>query len=189
MFRSIVCPLTLVLTLLAAPVWAGEPQVRQKSASKGACGKGAACQGAACGDCHGVIGRIKCKLCKHHLTYEGQDPWANCGCNGSYNYPVPPQYTYHWRGMAKQHLMTDYVSPWRFPPIKPFQDEDTADVDLSKRRTTPAPLRQANQRDSQPNQISPTQARPINALRHDAPTSEPKVRRVSTKPSLRAFFK
>jgi hypothetical protein len=36
---------------------------------------------------------------------------------------VPPQYTYHWPGMYKQNLMTDYTSPWRFPPLKPYVDE------------------------------------------------------------------
>ncbi|MEX2027106.1 MAG: hypothetical protein WEH44_07390 [Pirellulaceae bacterium] len=54
---------------------------------------------------------------------EGLDPHFNCGCRGSYNYPVPPQYTYHWPGMYKQNLMTDYTSPWRFPPLKPYVDE------------------------------------------------------------------
>ncbi len=43
----------------------------------------------------------------------------NCGCSGSYKYPVPPQYTYHWPGMYSQQTMTEYVSPYRFPPLKP----------------------------------------------------------------------
>jgi hypothetical protein len=48
----------------------------------------------------------------------------NCGCHGSYNHPVPPQFTYHWPGTVyKQVLMTDYHSPWRFPPLKPYTDE------------------------------------------------------------------
>ena len=55
--------------------------------------------------------------------YEGLDPYFNCGCNGSYKFPVPPLYTYHWPGMYQQHLMTDYHSPWRFPPLKPYVDE------------------------------------------------------------------
>ena len=25
--------------------------------------------------------------------------------------------------MYKQNLMTDYTSPWRFPPLKPYVDE------------------------------------------------------------------
>jgi hypothetical protein len=59
----------------------------------------------------------------HRATYEGLGPGANCGCNGSYNYPVPPLYTYHWPGLYKQVRVTDYHSPWRFPPIKPYTDE------------------------------------------------------------------
>ena len=55
--------------------------------------------------------------------YEGLDPYFNCGCNGSYKFPVPPLYTYHWPGMYQHNLMTDYHSPWRFPPLKPYVDE------------------------------------------------------------------
>jgi hypothetical protein len=69
-------------------------------------------------------------VCRHHhhglhqsKHLEGRDPWFNCGCNGSYKFPVPPQYTYHWPGMYSQRLMTDYHSPWRFPPLRPYTDE------------------------------------------------------------------
>lgn len=83
-------------------------------------------QGQSCDPCGG-----SCGLFGHHghhghhhrATYEGLGPGANCGCNGSYNYPVPPLYTYHWPGLYKQVRMTDYHSPWRFPPIKPYTDE------------------------------------------------------------------
>jgi hypothetical protein len=62
--------------------------------------------------------------CGHRNRYEGLDLGFNCGCQGSYNHPVPPQYTYHWPGSVyKLGLMTDYHSPWRFPPIKPYTDE------------------------------------------------------------------
>ena len=47
----------------------------------------------------------------------------SCGCNGSYKFPVPPLSTYHWPGMYSIQLMTDYQSPWRFPPLKPYTDE------------------------------------------------------------------
>ncbi|MCG8587509.1 MAG: hypothetical protein MI757_22610 [Pirellulales bacterium] len=47
----------------------------------------------------------------------------NCGCNGSYKFPVPPLSTYHWPGMYSIQLMTDYHSPWRFPPLRPYTDE------------------------------------------------------------------
>jgi hypothetical protein len=59
----------------------------------------------------------------HHKYYEGRTAHFNCGCNGSYKFPVPPLYTYHWPGMWSQQLMTDYHSPWRFPAIKPYADE------------------------------------------------------------------
>lgn len=42
----------------------------------------------------------------------------NCQCRGSYKFPVPPQYTYHWPGMYSQQTMTEYSSPYRFPPLK-----------------------------------------------------------------------
>ena len=59
----------------------------------------------------------------HHKYYEGRSAHFNCGCNGSYKFPVPPLYTYHWPGMWSHQLMTDYHSPWRFPPLKPYVDE------------------------------------------------------------------
>jgi len=59
---------------------------------------------------------------------EGRDPSYNCGCSGSYKFPVPPQYTYHWPGMYSQRLMTDYHSPWRFPPLRPYVDEPKAEA-------------------------------------------------------------
>jgi hypothetical protein len=55
---------------------------------------------------------------------EGRDPAFNCGCNGSYKYPVPPLSTYHWPGMYSHQWMTDYHSPWRFPPLRPYVDEE-----------------------------------------------------------------
>jgi hypothetical protein len=58
--------------------------------------------------------------------------WFNCNCNGSYKFPVPPLYTYHWPGLYSMQRMTDYHSPWRFPAIKPYEDE-TPVRDLSRR--------------------------------------------------------
>lgn len=77
------------------------------------CGSG--CCRAGCG----LLGRG----CRGDADIDGLDRHFNCGCKGSYNYPVPPQYTYHWPGMYKQNLMTDYTSPWRFPPLKAYVDE------------------------------------------------------------------
>lgn len=43
----------------------------------------------------------------------------NCTCRGSYKFPVPQQYTYHWPGMYAQQTMTEYVSPWRYEVLTP----------------------------------------------------------------------
>ena len=48
------------------------------------------------------------------------DKGFNCCCRGSYKFPVPPQYTYHWPGIYSQQTMTEYVSPYRFPPLRPL---------------------------------------------------------------------
>jgi len=71
------------------------------------------------GLCDHLLGCWPCAL----PGFCGMDDWANCNCNGSYKFPVPPQYTYHWPGMYSQQLMTDYNSPWRYPPLKPYFDE------------------------------------------------------------------
>ena len=47
-----------------------------------------------------------------------QTGYDNCSCRGSYKFPVPPQYTYHWPGMYSMQRMTEYNSPWRFPPLE-----------------------------------------------------------------------
>jgi hypothetical protein len=70
-----------------------------------------------------------CDPCGGHRHHYGHRYWRdqrlsfNCGCNGSYKFPVPPLYTYHWPGMYSAQTMTEYRSPWRFPPLKPFVDE------------------------------------------------------------------
>jgi hypothetical protein len=82
-------------------------------------------QGYAGDDCDNCdpCGNRRCGHCGHRNYIEGKDLSFNCGCQGSYKFPVPPQYTYHWPGMYSQRLMTDYHSPWRFPPLKPYTDE------------------------------------------------------------------
>jgi hypothetical protein len=85
---------------------------------------------AGCSSCN-TAPRHSPGLCDHLLGcwpcalpgFCGMDDWGNCNCNGSYKFPVPPQYTYHWPGMYSQQLMTDYQSPWRYPPLKPYFDE------------------------------------------------------------------
>ena len=71
-----------------------------------------------------------------------QSKWGyNCTCNGSYKFPVPPLSTYHWPGMYSHRLMTDYHSPWRFPALKPYTDEEP-DRDLQSRLPTIRPISQ-----------------------------------------------
>lgn len=93
-----------------------------------------------CGNgCHG--GHCGCGLFGHKCgsSIEGLDRFANCGCNGSYNYPVPPLYTYHWPGMYKQVRMTDYHSPWRFPPLKKYEDEPLPTIEIPTPRAATGP--------------------------------------------------
>jgi hypothetical protein len=93
------------------------------------CNGGGACDpcGAGCG--HGCFGCFGCfgkhGHHGHHCRRNAYDRSSSfhCGCNGSYKFPVPPLSTYHWPGMYSHQLMTDYHSPWRFPPIKPYVDE------------------------------------------------------------------
>jgi hypothetical protein len=149
MRRASITAFSIVFFALSiSPAWAGEPaqkSSRQKSDchSKGDCGKSSrgkngcgknSCGKGGCDSCRG--GRGGCRGCGPHgaglhgrcaHTYEGQDPWFSCGCNGGYKYPVPPQSTYWWPGMYSDQLMTEYHSPWRFPPIKPYTDEPLVD--------------------------------------------------------------
>ena len=121
-----ICGATLCLLFLSdLPLMAGDngtgslpPPSGQNSNSSGAMGMNA--DGGECETCNECCGRHG-----HHKrrNAEGLSPSANCGCNGSYKFPVPPLYTYHWPGMFSAQRMTDYHSPWRFPPIKAYQDE------------------------------------------------------------------
>ncbi|MCE9556863.1 MAG: hypothetical protein K8T91_26245 [Planctomycetes bacterium] len=83
-----------------------------------------------CGCDSGGCGKNGCG--KHGCAARNANRWFNCNCNGSYKFPVPPLYTYHWPGMYSMKRMTDYHSPWRFPAIKPYEDE-TPVRDLSQR--------------------------------------------------------
>lgn len=91
----------------------------------GHCGSGHCGNGGcdSCGD--GCCGRGCHKCCRGLSCIDGTDPYFNCSCEGSYKFPVPPLYTYHWPGMFSAVRMTDYHSPWRFPPIKPYTEEPT----------------------------------------------------------------
>ena len=79
----------------------------------------------------------------HHKYYEGRTAHFNCGCNGSYKFPVPPLSTYHWPGMWSHQLMTDYHSPWRFPPLKPYVDE-VLPVEMGSDEYLPREVHQAS---------------------------------------------
>jgi hypothetical protein len=80
-----------------------------------------ACADECCDGCGGLFGHHRHG--HHRYRYDGLQPGFNCGCNGSYKFPVPPLYTYHWPGMWSAQQMTGYQSPWRFPPLKPYVDE------------------------------------------------------------------
>lgn len=110
------------VTLFAASHFAQAAQPCAQGNCAPTCGNaGAGGQGDYCNGCN-PNGCGRCGHCCRHYI-DGQDLSYNCGCQGSYKYPVPPQYTYHWPGMYSQRLMTDYHSPWRYPPIKPYTEE------------------------------------------------------------------
>ena len=119
--------LLISATAIAALAWIGGAALRAEGLfglSGGDCG----CQQDACFDCD-ACGGHGCDRGRHghghghYKYYEGRTAHFNCGCNGSYKFPVPPLSTYHWPGMWSHQLMTDYHSPWRFPPLKPYVDE------------------------------------------------------------------
>lgn len=65
-------------------------------------------------ECDPAVGCATQSKCRTHLESFGH---FNCNCRGSYKFPVPPQYTYHWPGMYAQRTITEYQSPYRFPPL------------------------------------------------------------------------
>lgn len=102
--------------------WDGEAGCDERG-GRGHGGRGG-CGGKGCGE--GGCGKNGCGGGRN------ANRWFNCNCNGSYKFPVPPLYTYHWPGLYSMQRMTDYHSPWRFPAIKPYEDE-TPVRDLSRR--------------------------------------------------------
>jgi hypothetical protein len=80
----------------------------------GGCSGASDC-GSNCGGCDSMCGT--CHECKYK-AYIASFGYFNCACRGSYKFPVPPQYTYHWPGMYSQQCMTEYTSPYRFPPLE-----------------------------------------------------------------------
>jgi hypothetical protein len=120
---------------LAAGASAQEPIPQGEPITDYSTGAGGGCCNTGCG--HGVrlhrhgCGRLGhgcgaggCGHQGHRTGYDGLDRSFNCGCTGSYKFPVPPQYTYFWPGsLYSLDLMTSYHSPWRFPPLKPYTEE------------------------------------------------------------------
>ena len=76
-----------------------------------------------CHSCGPCCGCSRCGMRQPRRSRTARIGDFNCGCRGSYNFPVPPQYTYHWPGLYAQQSMTEYTSPWRFPGLKPYEDE------------------------------------------------------------------
>ena len=87
--------------------------------------KGEPCAEGCCDECGGRRGRKG--FGAQGSAASNREANFNCGCNGSYKFPVPPLSTYHWPGMYSIQLMTDYHSPWRFPPLRPYVDEPASD--------------------------------------------------------------
>lgn len=85
-------------------------------------------EGESCDDC---CSSDCCKkrrgICGDLRSRRREVNWFSCSCNGSYKFPVPPLYTYHWPGLYSLERMTDYHSPWRFPPLKPYAPEPSLD--------------------------------------------------------------
>lgn len=52
---------------------------------------------------------------------------------------MPPLYTYHWPGMYKQVRMTDYHSPWRFPPLKRYEEEPLPTIEIPAPKAAAGP--------------------------------------------------
>lgn len=129
----------LAIGSMAAPRSASAAEGLLAAFGGGSCG---------CEDCGGGCGDSCDNGCgkRHHFGHrhrrmEGADKMFNCGCNGSYKFPVPPLYTYHWPGLYSHQLMTDYHSPWRFPPVKPYAEETVIDGIESSANAEPLHIR------------------------------------------------
>ena len=117
-------------TYYGGPYVAGLPhhQVAHGPATY-SCGGGPALVGHCCSCRHSA------PCCNHtqRTTVMAHVGSFNCGCRGSYKFPVPPQYTYHWPGMYAQQCMTAYRSPWRFPSLLLYQNQLARARDTSAR--------------------------------------------------------
>ena len=96
--------------------------------------------GAACED----LAKKKRARCPRRI--EGLDGLFNCGCQGSYKYPVPPLYTYHWPGMYAQQSVLEFSSPWRQPGLQPLLDTESLEATITPASTRPRTSRQPTSR-------------------------------------------
>jgi len=126
------CSFALLVAFATAPAMSGEYTIGPVAANGGS--------GGVCNNCnngnggrHGHHGHHGGGGHHGNRRIEGNTAYYNCSCNGSYKYPVPPLYTYHWVGQFSAPRMTDYHSPWRFPPLKPYTEETSV-------MEAPAPL-------------------------------------------------
>lgn len=112
----------------------GQPaECEPDSAAVGGCGTTVD----GCGECTVGRCRVGCGrcLCRRHAAYIASIGEANCACRGSYKFPVPLQYTYHWPGMYSMQRMTEYLSPYRYPPLEPPRSASPPREDEARRRS------------------------------------------------------
>jgi hypothetical protein len=149
----------LITAAVAAIALVGDTSARGEGLARRGSDCGCEWQAADCCECdpcggHGRYGRGRHGHGHHHQAFEGQQAHFNCGCNGSYKFPVPPLSTYHWPGMWSHQLMTDYHSPWRFPAIKAYVDEalpvEMGSEDFAPQRIHQASAEFATERASEP---------------------------------------
>lgn len=67
-----------------------------------------------CDQCAGAVAGQGCGMgSRRGPLSESFSKYYNCRYHGSYNYPVPPQFTYFWPGIYKQKSIADYQSVYR----------------------------------------------------------------------------
>jgi hypothetical protein len=117
----------------------GTPGQPAQSAAPGTASADTSCGCDGCDDgCHSHGGLFQ------NRNQNRSVDWGNCNCNGSYKFPVPPLYTYQWPGRYSQQLMTDYQSPWRFPPLRPYVDEPPYKTQGTAEKATPTTAQEAS---------------------------------------------
>ncbi len=173
----------VICTTVAAADLRGGPSgcaqgIQQPGAVVDGCGcSGAVECGSSCSSCDstygaGGCGTCRCGICCRHRARIASYGYFNCSCRGSYKFPVPPQSTYHWPGMYSQKYITEYTSPYRFPPLelpKPTPPKDSRTTARPVIQSTPAGL----------TTIAPAQLAPLPAQRSQRP--EPMSERIKRK--------